>query len=93
MLVCINTNLELEKYLLEKNFDVNSVSNNGRNAFHYSCLSNGKNSLEIVKILLNYEINIEKIDNYGHSPFNYACVRWHYNDLKMLFELMIKKNF
>ena len=63
--------LELIKYLVGKNADVNLKDNNGNTPLHLACLNNA--DIEIIKYLFENGSDLNSKDNNGNTPLHLAC--------------------
>ena len=77
-------NLDVLKFLKERNADTRSTSNHGENALHIACL--GAGHIETVKWLLDEGFALESKTNAGYTPFLYAAAGGNLDVLKFLKE-------
>ena len=68
---CQYGSLEIVKYLVDKDIDLESKGINGQKPLHYAFKSKLPNT-EIIDFLVNKGANLESEDVQGHKPIHYA---------------------
>ena len=62
-----NNSIELLKYFLNKDYDINQINKQGQTALHLACKLGNKN---IIKLLIDKGANTKIKDNEGKKPFD-----------------------
>jgi ankyrin repeat protein len=68
--VCFNANLEIIKYLISQNADINAQNNGGTTPLHWA--ASRPTSVEVLQYLISQKANINIEDNNGCKPFDVA---------------------
>ena len=63
----INNSIELVKYFLNKNYDINQINKNGQTALHLACELGYEN---IMNLLIEKGADINIKDNKGRKPLD-----------------------
>ena len=82
IMACLISNIDLLKYCLDKNMNINENNKNGDSPLIWASV---KGHLEIVKILLsNKNININHANIKGNTALILACIEGHIEIVKLL---------
>lgn len=80
-LAAVRGNLQIVKFLIKSNSDVNNVDHIGKTALHYASF---EGNLEIVNCLIDSKANLDIRDQNGRTALHYAAVRYHLDIVKCL---------
>ena len=83
--VCRRRNKKSVKYLIKRNFDVNSVDNDNQTALHHA--TKVKKNNKVVKLLIEKGANVNAVDNEGRSVLHNAA---RFNDKEVMHYLIEK---
>ena len=77
-------NIELIKYYIENNSDINSETERKLNVIHFACQGNKPNSITYFYLYHKNEIDFEKADAGGSTPLHWACYSSAYESVVYL---------
>ena len=78
---CANNQIEVIKYLLNQNVDINSSNVHGWTALHHASFHG---HFEVVKLLIRRKALVTKPTYFGATPLNVAVSNGHFNIVKLL---------
>ncbi|GAB5367671.1 hypothetical protein AAMO2058_001250800 [Amorphochlora amoebiformis] len=81
---CDNLNIDIVRYLLGLNANVNARNSSGWTAFHFACQ---RGNIEIARSLIDSKANIRSRTNQGTTPLLWACTGGCLPLVRLLVEL------